>query len=139
VDDALGYVYYSDEGVGVRQYYADPARGDEELALFATEGFADDHEGLSLYPTGDSTGYLLVSDQQAARFWLFAREGTPADPYAHELRRVVKVAARESDGSEATARPLGARFPRGLLVAMSDDRTFHYYRWEDIVGASVSP
>jgi hypothetical protein len=35
VDNELGYIYYSDEGVGVRQYYADPARGNEELSLFA--------------------------------------------------------------------------------------------------------
>ncbi len=26
VDDALGYVYYSDEGYGVRKYYADPSK-----------------------------------------------------------------------------------------------------------------
>jgi 3-phytase len=37
VDDALGYVYYSDEGIGVRKYYAEPSKGDQELALFATK------------------------------------------------------------------------------------------------------
>src|SRR5690606_32631502 len=36
VDNELGYIYYSDEGVGVRKYQADPEKGDdEELALFA--------------------------------------------------------------------------------------------------------
>ena len=49
VDAALGYIYYSDEGVGVRKYAAEPDMGNEELALFATEGFADDHEGISIY------------------------------------------------------------------------------------------
>lgn len=34
VDDRLGYVYYSDEGTGVRKYYADAEKGNEELALF---------------------------------------------------------------------------------------------------------
>jgi 3-phytase len=40
VDDALGYVYYSDELLGVHKYRADPDAADAgtELALFATEG-----------------------------------------------------------------------------------------------------
>jgi 3-phytase len=45
VDDSLGFVYYSDEGVGVRQYYADPDSNGTQLALFATTGVSDDHEG----------------------------------------------------------------------------------------------
>jgi hypothetical protein len=42
VDDALGYVYYADEAVGIRKYRADPdAPGAEvELALFGGTGFA---------------------------------------------------------------------------------------------------
>lgn len=49
VDDELGYVYYSDENMGVRKYYADAEKGNEELALFAQSGITDDHEGLSIY------------------------------------------------------------------------------------------
>ena len=75
VDDKLGYVYYSDEGVGVRQYFADPARGNKQLALFATDGFAEDHEGISIYATTDSTGYILVSDQGGDRFQIFRARG----------------------------------------------------------------
>ena len=56
VDDQLGYVYYSDEGKGVRKYYADPEKGNDELALFATTGFTEDHEGISIYQLTDSTG-----------------------------------------------------------------------------------
>jgi hypothetical protein len=36
VDDRLDYVYYSDELVGVRTYYADTAKGNTELAHFIT-------------------------------------------------------------------------------------------------------
>ncbi|WP_315820816.1 phytase [Paraflavitalea speifideaquila] len=75
VDDALGYIYYSDEGYGVRKYYADPAKGGEELAAFGRKGFKQDHEGISIYPLTDSTGYILVSDQQTNRFHIFTREG----------------------------------------------------------------
>ena len=134
VDDSLGYVYYSDEGVGVRKYHAHPDSGDTELALFAQAGFADDHEGISLYAQPGGAGYILVSDQGANTFHAYPRAGMPGAPHQHPELWVVRVATRESDGSETIARPLGPDFPQGLFVAMSTDKTFHLYRWEDIVG-----
>lgn len=128
VDDALSYVYYSDEQVGVRQYHADPDQTDNrELALFAAEGFTEDHEGISIYPTGVESGYILVSDQAAGQFHIFTRAGTQ-----HELLGIVKMSTVKSDGSEVTAVNLNTEFPEGLFVAMSDDRTFHYYDWREI-------
>lgn len=137
VDDALGYVYYSDEGVGVKQYYADAEKGNEQLSIFATSGFAADHEGISIYQLTDSTGYILVSDQGANRFRIYSRAGKNG-PYDHQLLKTVNVKARESDGSEVVAIPLGPHFPKGLFVVMSTDRTFHFYRWEDIAGKELS-
>ena len=83
VDDALGYIYYSDENVGIHKYLADPdaENADVELALFGTEGFAEDHEGISIYSIEDGTGYILVSDQQANAFRIFKREGEPGNPH----------------------------------------------------------
>jgi 3-phytase len=138
VDDALGFVYYSDEGTGVRKYYADPARGNDELALFATTGFTEDHEGISIYNTSDSTGYILVSDQGANQFYIFKREGSAGKPHDHTLVKVVKVSAQESDGSDVTSVPLNGVFQQGLFVVMSTDKTFHYYRWEDIAGSDLA-
>lgn len=129
VDDAQGYVFYSDEQRGVRQYHADPDSPNVELAHFATEGFAEDHEGISIYPTGERSGYILVSDQGAQRFQIFSRAGTK-----HELLKIVEVAALESDGSEITPVALNDDFPRGLFVAMSDDHTFHLYDVRDLLG-----
>jgi len=137
VDDALGYIYYSDEGVGVRQYYADAEKGNDELALFATAGFTEDHEGISIYQLTNTTGYILVSDQGANRFHIFSREGTEGDSFEHKLLKVVTVSATQSDGSETIATPLGTAFPHGLFVAMSNNRTFHLYRWEDIAGKEL--
>lgn len=137
VDNELGYIYYSDEQFGVRQYYADPEKGDQELALFGTTGFKDDHEGISIYKTSATEGYILVSDQGANQFHIFSREGTAADPYAHQLLKVVRVAAGHSDGSDVVNIPLNDTFKHGLFVVMSDDRTFHYYRWEDIAGKEL--
>lgn len=135
VDDARGYVYYSDEGVGVRKYHADPDSGATELALFATTGIVDDHEGIALYTREDGTGYLLLSDQGGGRLHVFPREGTAAGPHEHPLLAVIPVRARETDGIEVTSRGLGARFPRGLLAMMSNRGAFHFYRWEDVEAA----
>lgn len=133
VDDALGYVYYSDEGFGVRKYYADPAKGNEELAVLGATGFTQDHEGISIYAMSDSTGYILVSDQQANRFHIFTREGDGSNPHNHRFIKSILLSTNESDGSEITSLPLDSVFRKGLFVAMSTDKTFQYYRWEDLM------
>ena len=137
VDDAMGYVYYSDEWAGVRKYHADPEaeNAQQELAIFGTDGFADDREGLSIYPTGESTGYLLASDQQAGTFRVFPREGSGGDVHGHPLLGVIDVQAVDSDGSEVSAELANDAFPGGLFVAMSDDKTFQFYAWDDLWAA----
>ena len=140
VDDPLGYVYYSDEGSGVRKYHADPdAEGaGEELAIFATrfgpEGFTRDNEGISIYQINDGTGYILVSDQHGDKFRIYKREGEADNPHKHLFVKSVPVRTHESDGSEITSVVVNDNFPTGLFVAMSDNRTFHYYSWDDIAG-----
>src|SRR5690606_39244403 len=131
VDAALGHVYYSDEQVGVRQYRADPDAPDaeRELALFATSGFVGDHEGISIVPTGPETGYIVVSNQDGNTFEVFTRGGAPGDPYAHRRVGSLRLATRASEGHETTPGALGEAFPGGVLVAMSDNRTFHLYDW----------
>ncbi|MFC5625889.1 phytase [Algoriphagus winogradskyi] len=134
VDAELGYIYYSDEGVGVKKYYADPEKGNEELAFFAQEGFSDDHEGISIYKLDDATGYILVSDQGSNLFHVFPREGSASNPHEHSLITKIATSTISSDGSESISLALGPDFPHGLFVAMSDDKTFQIYRWEDMAG-----
>lgn len=134
VDDELGYLYYSDENVGVRKYYADADKGNEELALFATSGITEDHEGLSIYQEKGGKGYIILSDQQANKFHLFTRQGTKSNPHNHRLVRIVSAQTDESDGSDILNMPLNATFPKGIFVAMSADKTFQFYKAEDIVG-----
>lgn len=134
VDQRLGFVYYSDETVGIRKYHADPDHADagRELALFATSGFVEDHEGLAIYPTSDSTGYLLASDQQGQRLQIFRREGDGGDPHRHQSLVTIPVSAMETDGLDVTPVALSPRFPKGMLVMMSTDRTFHLFDWRDV-------
>ncbi|MCH7400303.1 phytase [Belliella kenyensis] len=132
VDQSLGYVYYSDEMHGIRKYYADPEKGNDELAVFGRDYFTRDHEGISIYQKSDTTGYILVSDQQANKFHVFPREGKKDSPHDHHLIKAISLATESSDGSEVTHVALSPKFPKGLFVAMSEGRVFHYYSWEDL-------
>lgn len=127
VDDEKGYIYYSDEQFGVHQYYADPAKGNEELLVFGQGDFKSDVEGISIYPTSENTGYILVSNQQNDTFNVYLREN-PAKGRIAEI----SVSTLESDGSEVTNVNLGPKFPKGVFVAMSNGRVFHLYDWRMI-------
>jgi len=132
VDSLFGHVYYSDEQVGIRQYYADPDKGNEELSIFGSGDFADDNEGISFYHLTDTSGYILVSDQGANQFKVYSLESKNGALHEHPLLATLPVMALESDGSEGTTFSLPG-YESGLFVAMSTDKTFHYYRWQDFV------
>ena len=138
VDDALGYLYYSDEQVGVRKYYAEPDSSNIQLALFAAKDVVCDHEGLTIYQASDSTGYIILSDQGANRFQVFPREGTNSKPHNHPLLKVFNAKAIECDGCDITHLPMNDTFKHGMFVAMSTDKTFHFYKWEDIAGKDLT-
>lgn len=127
VDNELGYVYYSDETVGVRKYYAHPDSSDKELAFFGQQGFKEDHEGISIFKTSSKMGFILVSDQQANQFHVFKREGNANNPNKHELLKILKTQTVESDGSDIIQHKLNRNFKNGLFVAMSNNKTFHFY------------
>jgi 3-phytase len=133
VDNELGFIYYSDEQTGVRKYYADPdLHNNSELALFAQTGFSKDHEGIAIYKTSDSTGYILISNQGAHTFMVYPREGAKENHNEYPLLAEIPVSAMETDGADATAVNLGEKFPEGVLVAMSTNRTFHIFDWRKV-------
>lgn len=132
VDNELGYVYYADEGVGIRKYYANPAMPERELALFATH-FKGDQEGIALYAPPNGGGYLLCVEQieGGSKLHIYPRLGKQTEPIA-----VVPIGADATDGLDACACNLGTPFEQGLVAAMnSKDRNFWLYRWHDIATA----
>jgi 3-phytase len=135
VDNELGYVYHSDEQHGIHKSYAHPDSSNIELALFGQQDFTEDIEGISIYKVEDGTGYILVSDQQANKFNIYPREGS-GSPHVYQRVKSINTATVESDGSEVTSKALPG-FPKGLFVAMSDDKTFQFYTWESIAGDSL--
>ena len=136
VDDEAGFVYFADESAGVRKYRADPDAPDagSQLALFARDGYRGDREGLAVYSLPDGQGYLISTDQikGGARYFLYPRDGGGGHRHEPALA-VVEGGADDTDGIEATSRPLGERFPEGILVVMnSKDRNFLVFDWRDI-------
>src|SRR5690606_3829198 len=131
VDDQLVYVYYSDEGAGGRKYYANPDSSNIELAMFATSGFMVGHKGISIYNLDEEKGYIVVSACRLITS-IFSLEREPQKILMTiNWSRSLIPSTLASDRSEVTHRALNSNFPEGLFVAMSDDRTFHYYSWRD--------
>ena len=120
VDDAQGFVYYSDEGVCIKKYYAEPNLGDQELACFGGEHFQQDIEGIAIaaYPGGE--GYIIVSDQQRGQFNIFSRKD-------NTFIKAVNLSTTETDGCEVVTVPLNATFPNGLFVAMNNEKDFYFH------------
>jgi 3-phytase len=141
VDDALGYVYYADEGNGIHKYHADPDHREamRELAHFGRSGFRSDREGIAIYERRDGTGYIVCTDQIAgnSEYHIYRREGLPGRPHDHShLLKIVRGGADSTDGIEISSRALGPKFPSGLMVVMnSRGRNFLLYRWEDLASA----
>lgn len=119
VDDALGYVYYSDEGVGIRKYHANPKKGNTEIAFFGGEYFKDDVEGIAIahYP---NKSFLIVSNQQAHTFNVF-------DAQTNAFIKEINLGTIETDGCEVTTMALGNSFPNGLFVSMNDTKEFYFH------------
>lgn len=131
VDDKLGFVYYADEKAGIRKYFANPEKGNQELAFFGQGDFERDQEGIAIYQLTDSTGYIIISDQQANRFNVYPREGMENAPHNHQKIRKFELSTNLTDGIEITHKSLPG-FPFGVFVSMSDDKTFHYYNWQEL-------
>jgi 3-phytase len=133
VDNELGVVYYCDEQFGIRKYKADPALNDNtELALFGQKDFKADNEGIAIYKTTATTGYILVSNQQENTFMVYPREGDNGDSNKYSLLAEIPTSTIECDGADVTSLNLGGQFQKGMFVAMSNGMTFHFYNWEDL-------
>lgn len=133
VDDALGYVYYSDERYGIRKYHADPEHPEaaKELAVLGREGYQGDREGLAIYSTANGGGYLVSSDQLpgATRIMIYSRNGSPRGPHDQPLLAAIPTGADATDGLDVTSASLPG-FPAGLLAMMnSTPKNFLLYQW----------
>ncbi|MFE6037423.1 phytase [Streptomyces sp. NPDC056452] len=151
VDPANGVLYAGQEDVGIwrvpagldgRPVLVDKVReygvpgtydpGTEECAPGTDPGFggkrlAADVEGLTLFREADGDGYLMASSQGDNTFALYDREVSEHNEYEGGFR-ITSVSAdldgsEECDGAAVLNEPLGARYPRGLLVVQDGHET----------------
>jgi 3-phytase len=125
VDEELGFVYYSDEGHCIRKYYANPERGNEELACFGGEYFTDDIEGIAIVKRPNGDGYLVVSNQQDYSFNVFDRK-------SNAYVKTINLGTVETDGCAVTTEALGSKFPNGLFVSMTDSKEFYFHHLDSL-------
>ena len=131
VDDQLGYIYYSDEHFGIRKYHIDPTSGQiHQIGLInTTDVWIGDSEGLALYTTSDTDGYLIITDQvsNGSLFHIYERQGE------NDHVKTIRTRADKTDGIDATSHNLNERFPRGFLIVMNEGpKNFLLYDWRQI-------
>jgi len=124
VDNEAGIVYYSDEMHGVRKYYAEPSKGDKELACFGGEYFKEDIEGIAIVKYKHK-GFLIVSNQTNHTFNVFNLN-------TNEFIKEINLGTIETDGCDATTAALGNTFPNGLFVSMNDEKNFFFHDLEKL-------
>lgn len=125
VDQELDYVYYSDEDHCIRKYYADPNKGNEELACFGADYFRRDIEGIAIAKYPNNTGFLIVSNQQNHSFSIFDRN-------TNEFIKEVNLGTVETDGCDVTTMNLGEKFPEGLFVSMTNSKEFLFHNLKSL-------
>ncbi|MBI3977131.1 MAG: phytase [Chloroflexi bacterium] len=144
-DDDLGYLYISEEDVGIWKYGAEPWAGIDRTMVDATGSdghLTADVEGLTIYHAGNSKGYLLASSQGSNSFAVYQREGENAYVMTFTIaagNRIDRVS--NTDGIDVTSAYLGPAFPQGLFVAQDDrdgdaNQNFKLVPWQTIASAS---
>ncbi|MGW6269101.1 phytase [Streptomyces sp. NPDC055060] len=144
VDPADGTLYAGQEDVGIWRLRADltgkpqlvdkvreygvPATYDpatEECTAGADPGYGGkrlkaDVEGLTLLEEEDGDGYLLASSQGDDTFAAYDRELSDRNEYEGGFRVTAASAtldgSEECDGAAVLNKPLGEKYPHGLLV-----------------------
>ncbi|MFC9244895.1 phytase [Streptomyces sp. NPDC057136] len=117
---------------------------------FGGENLSADAEGVTVYHAADGAGYVLASSQGDNAFAVYERQGgngyvgsfTVADSAATD-------GVQHSDGSTVVNVPLGAAFPKGLLITHDGEATpadgdregtnFKFTRWDAVASAFPEP
>ena len=83
---------------------------------FAGQNLEVDVEGLAIYDTGKSNGYLVVSSQGDNTFHVYKRTGRN-----RHLGTFVVTKTGDSDGVAITSASLGRNFPAGLVAVQNGE------------------
>ncbi|MCE5327210.1 MAG: phytase [Planctomycetaceae bacterium] len=112
-DDAAGTVFVASERHGIIAFQAEPDAPKEGkmIATAKQYGIRPDLEGMTIFPTSDTDGYLIASSQGNNTFKVFDRK----PPYAY-VGTFTVAGVTETDGIDCIAGDFGPRFPKGIFI-----------------------
>jgi 3-phytase len=120
-DDVHGYVYISEETVGMWRLNAEPEGGSTKTMVDkpVSQGghFTPELEGLAIYYKSDGTGYLFASSQGSDSYNIYQREGNNAYIGSFSIEDGVVDGTSSTDGIEVINFPMGSQYPYGVFIA----------------------
>ncbi|EIJ44351.1 3-phytase (myo-inositol-hexaphosphate 3-phosphohydrolase) [Beggiatoa alba B18LD] len=148
-DDFSAKFYVGEEDVGIWQYGAEPSDGNARVSIDSTVTtgghITADVEGMSIYYSGEQSGYLIASSQGNNVFNVYDRAGNHAyigsfQVVADDVSGIDGVS--ETDGLDVLNLPLGSKFPSGVFIAQdgrnivpNENQNFKLVSWENIANA----
>ena len=149
-DDENGWLFISEEDVGIWRYGAEPGAGSARVQIDSTGGsghLSADVEGLSIYYTAGGGGCLLASSQGHSRFVVYDR----AAPHAYRVTFQIGAnqalgidAVTGTDGIDVVNLGLGPAFPSGVFLAQDGNnqggnQNFKLVPWPAIAALTNPP
>lgn len=143
-DDVLGTLYVAEEDVAIWKYGANPEDDLTRTKMDSVSGpnLAADIEGLTIYYSNDSTGYLIASSQGDNTFAVYERENNNTYLGSFRLTFGGVDGVEAGDGVEVMSYPMGGYFNTGALIAHDYTNTspsaYSNYKmapWGDIADA----
>ena len=143
-DNDLGFVYFSEETVGIWKFDAEPDGSVEGqlVARVGDNGLTADVEGLTIYYAAQGGGYLIASSQGNNTYLVYERAGQnryllTVDPKAGQIDDV-----SDTDGICVTSCPTSTQFTKGLFVVQDGtnaggNQNFKLYAWEDVAAGRL--
>ncbi len=145
-DDQTGALYVAEEDGGFWRYDASADGGDERREIDRVggpSGLVADIEGVAIWHGDSGRGYVVLSNQGANSYALYRRDGGNDFVGMFQIdddpsREIDGVSG--TDGLAVTGRPIGPRFPEGLLVVQDGSnlpagqhQNFKFVSWREIV------
>lgn len=119
VDDVLGNLYIAQEDYSLWKYGANPEDDLTRVKVDSTSGpnLTADIEGLTIYYSNDTTGYLIAASQGNSTFAVYEREGDNTYLGSFKLVFGGVDGVDKCDGVEVMSYPMGGYFNSGALIA----------------------
>lgn len=119
-DDELGKLYVGEEARGVYRFDLSETGSDKgTLIALSDESNPDikyDIEGVTIYETSKTEGYLIASSQGNNSYAVFERSGKNRYIGSFNIEDGVVDGVQETDGIHAVSVPLGEAFPKGMFI-----------------------